>query len=188
MFAYVVVIFATIHVGFHLYLWGWFSIIGFLFPTSGVDFSLHLARILLQNWLGTEEASVSCRLAYTLNFNNSPFIMSDFENYETTFNHFLLHFLRYLCNFYPNTCSEEAKLMKWLHWWNGCIDEMVAFRCGYLSMSCHSLAGAHGKDVACQKSSWWLLIPRRHFLQYRMKLKVVDHCSWIVSVDGGLLH
>jgi hypothetical protein len=41
--------------------------------------------------------------------------MSDFENYETTFNHFLLHFLRYLCNFCPNTCSQEAKLMKGLH-------------------------------------------------------------------------
>jgi hypothetical protein len=43
--------------------------------------------------------------------------MSDSENYETTFNHFLLrhfllHFLRYLCNFYPNTCSQEAILMK----------------------------------------------------------------------------
>jgi hypothetical protein len=66
-------------------------------------------------WLGTWEASVSCRLAYTLNFNNSPFIMSESGNYETTFNNFLLHFLRYFCNFCPNTCSQEAKLMKWLH-------------------------------------------------------------------------
>jgi hypothetical protein len=41
--------------------------------------------------------------------------MSEPENYETTFNHFLLHFLRYLCNFCPNTCSQEAKLMKWSH-------------------------------------------------------------------------
>jgi hypothetical protein len=41
--------------------------------------------------------------------------MSDSKNYETTFNHFLLHFLRYLCNFCPNTCSQEAKLMKGSH-------------------------------------------------------------------------
>jgi hypothetical protein len=41
--------------------------------------------------------------------------MSDSENYETTFNHFLLHFLRYLCNFCPNTCSQVAKLMKGSH-------------------------------------------------------------------------
>jgi hypothetical protein len=41
--------------------------------------------------------------------------MSDSENYETTFNHFFLHFLRYLCNFCPNTCSQETKLMKWSH-------------------------------------------------------------------------
>jgi hypothetical protein len=41
--------------------------------------------------------------------------MSDFENYETTFNHFLLCFLRYLCNFCPNTCSQEAILMKVPH-------------------------------------------------------------------------
>jgi hypothetical protein len=41
--------------------------------------------------------------------------MSDFENYETTFNHFFLHFLRDLCNFCPNTCSQEAKLMKGSH-------------------------------------------------------------------------
>jgi hypothetical protein len=50
-----------------------------------------------------------------LDFNNSSFIMSDFENYETTFNHFLLHFLRYLCNFCPDTCSQEAKLTKGSH-------------------------------------------------------------------------
>ena len=42
-------------------------------------------------------------------------VMSDFENYETTFNHFLLHFPRYLCNFCPNTCSQEAILMKVSH-------------------------------------------------------------------------
>jgi hypothetical protein len=41
--------------------------------------------------------------------------MSDSENYETTFNHFLLHFLSYLCKFCLNTCSQEAKLMKWSH-------------------------------------------------------------------------
>jgi hypothetical protein len=41
--------------------------------------------------------------------------MSDSENYETTFNHFLLRFLRYLCNFCPNTCSQEAILMKVSH-------------------------------------------------------------------------
>jgi hypothetical protein len=41
--------------------------------------------------------------------------MSDSENYETTFNHFLLHFLRYLCNFCPNTCSQQAILMKVSH-------------------------------------------------------------------------
>jgi hypothetical protein len=41
--------------------------------------------------------------------------MSDSENYETTFNHFFLHFLRYLCNFCPNTCSQEAILMKVSH-------------------------------------------------------------------------
>jgi hypothetical protein len=41
--------------------------------------------------------------------------MSDSENYETTFNHFLLHFLRYVCNFCPNTCSQEAMLMKVSH-------------------------------------------------------------------------
>jgi hypothetical protein len=41
--------------------------------------------------------------------------MSDSENYETTFNHFLLCFLRYLCNFCPNTCSQEAILMKASH-------------------------------------------------------------------------
>jgi hypothetical protein len=115
MFAYVVVIFATIHVGFHLHLWGWFSIIGFLFPASGVDFSLDLVHILFQNWLGIGEASVSFRSTYTLDFNNSSFIMSDSENYETTFNHFLLHSLRYLCNFCPNTCSQEAILMKVSH-------------------------------------------------------------------------
>ena len=48
--------------------------------------------------------------------------MDDSENYETTFNHFLLHFVRYLCNFCPNTCSQT-----------GHTDESVAFRCGYLS-------------------------------------------------------
>jgi hypothetical protein len=58
------------------------------------------------------KASVSFRSTYTLDFNNSSFIMSDSENYETTFNHFLLHLLRYLCNFCPNTCSQEAILMK----------------------------------------------------------------------------
>jgi hypothetical protein len=58
------------------------------------------------------KASVSFRSTYTLDFNNSSFIMSDSENYETTFNHFLLHFLRYLCNFCPNTCSQHAILMK----------------------------------------------------------------------------
>jgi hypothetical protein len=41
--------------------------------------------------------------------------MSDSENYETTFNHFLLHFLRYSCNFCPNTCTQEAKLIKVSH-------------------------------------------------------------------------
>jgi hypothetical protein len=41
--------------------------------------------------------------------------MSDSENYETTFNHFLLRFLRYLCNFCPNTCSKEAILTKVSH-------------------------------------------------------------------------
>jgi hypothetical protein len=41
--------------------------------------------------------------------------MSDSKNYETTFNHFLLRFLRYLCNFCPNTCSQEAILMKVSH-------------------------------------------------------------------------
>jgi hypothetical protein len=61
------------------------------------------------------KASVSFRSTYTLDFNNSSFIMSDFENYETTFSHFLLHFPRYLCNFCPNTCSQEAILMKVSH-------------------------------------------------------------------------
>jgi hypothetical protein len=61
------------------------------------------------------KASVSFRSTYTLDFNNSSFNMSDFENYETTFNHFLLHFLRYLCNFCPNTCSQQAILMKVSH-------------------------------------------------------------------------
>ena len=61
------------------------------------------------------KASVSFRSTYTLNFNNSSFILSNSKNYETTFNHFLLHFLRYLCNFCPNTCSQEAILMKVLH-------------------------------------------------------------------------
>jgi hypothetical protein len=42
-------------------------------------------------------------------------IMSDSENYETTFNHFLLHFLRYLCNFCPYTCYQQAILMKVSH-------------------------------------------------------------------------
>jgi hypothetical protein len=41
--------------------------------------------------------------------------MSDSENHETTFNHFLLHFLRYSCNFCPNTCTQEAKLIKVSH-------------------------------------------------------------------------
>jgi hypothetical protein len=41
--------------------------------------------------------------------------MSDSENYETTFNHFLLYFLMYLCNFCPNTCSQQAILMKVSH-------------------------------------------------------------------------
>jgi hypothetical protein len=58
------------------------------------------------------KASVSFRSTYTLDFNNSSFIMTDSENYETTFNHFLLHFLRYSCNFCSNTCSQEAILMK----------------------------------------------------------------------------
>jgi hypothetical protein len=61
------------------------------------------------------KASVSFRSTYTLDFNNSSFIMSDFENYETTFNHFLVCFLKYLCNFCPNTCSQEAILMKVSH-------------------------------------------------------------------------
>jgi hypothetical protein len=61
------------------------------------------------------KASVSFRSTYTLDFNNSSFIMSDSENYETTFNHFLLYFLRYLCNFCPNTCSQQAILMKVSH-------------------------------------------------------------------------
>jgi hypothetical protein len=65
--------------------------------------------------LNKNKASVSFRSTYTLDFINSSFIMSDFDNYETTFNHFLLHFLRYLCNFCPNTCSQEAKLMKGSH-------------------------------------------------------------------------
>jgi hypothetical protein len=65
--------------------------------------------------LNKNKASVSFRSTYTLNFNNSSFIMSDSENYETTFNHFLLHFLRYVCNFCPNTCSQEAMLMKVSH-------------------------------------------------------------------------
>ena len=34
------------------------------------------------------------------------------ENYVNTFNHFLLNFIRYLCNFCPNTCSQEAILIK----------------------------------------------------------------------------
>jgi hypothetical protein len=41
--------------------------------------------------------------------------MSDSENYETTFNHFLLRFLSYLYNFCPNTWSQEAILMKVSH-------------------------------------------------------------------------
>jgi hypothetical protein len=41
--------------------------------------------------------------------------MSDSENYETTFNHFLLLFLRYLYNFCPNTCSQEAIVMEVSH-------------------------------------------------------------------------
>jgi hypothetical protein len=41
--------------------------------------------------------------------------MSDSENYETTFNHFLLYFLRYSCNFCSNTCTQEAKLIKVSH-------------------------------------------------------------------------
>jgi hypothetical protein len=61
------------------------------------------------------KASISFRSTYTLDFNNSSFIMSASENYETTFNHFLLHFLSYLCNFCPNTCSQEAILMKVSH-------------------------------------------------------------------------
>jgi hypothetical protein len=61
------------------------------------------------------KTSVSFRSTYTLDFNNSSFTMSDSENYETTFNHFLLRFLRYLCNFCPNTCSQEAILMKVSH-------------------------------------------------------------------------
>jgi hypothetical protein len=61
------------------------------------------------------KASVSFRSTYTLDFNISSFHMSDSENYETTFNNFLLHFLRYLCNFCPYTCSQEAKLMKGSH-------------------------------------------------------------------------
>jgi hypothetical protein len=49
--------------------------------------------------------------------------MSDSENCETIFNHFLLHFLRYLCNFCPNTCSQT-----------GHTNESVAFRRGYLKL------------------------------------------------------
>jgi hypothetical protein len=41
--------------------------------------------------------------------------MSDSKNYETTFNHYLLHFQRYLCNACPNTCTQEAKLIKVSH-------------------------------------------------------------------------
>jgi hypothetical protein len=41
--------------------------------------------------------------------------MSDSKNYETTFNHFLLHFVRYLCNFCPNKFSQHAILMKVSH-------------------------------------------------------------------------
>jgi hypothetical protein len=52
--------------------------------------------------------------------------MSDSENYETTFNHFLLHFLRYLCNFCPNTCSRQAILMKVSHLG---VDTLVQFGC-----------------------------------------------------------
>jgi hypothetical protein len=72
------------------------------------------------------KASISFRSTYTLDFNNSSFIMSDSKNYETTFNHFLLHFLRYSCNFCPNTCTQEAKLIKVSHLgvvtlaWNYC--------------------------------------------------------------------
>jgi hypothetical protein len=61
------------------------------------------------------KASVSFRSTYTLDFNNSSFIMSNFEKYETTFNHFILLFLRYLCNFCSNTCSQEAIVMKVSH-------------------------------------------------------------------------
>jgi hypothetical protein len=41
---------------------------------------------------------VSFRSTYTLDFNNSSFIMSNYENYETTFNHLRSNFCtRYKC-------------------------------------------------------------------------------------------
>ena len=61
------------------------------------------------------KASVSFRSTYTLDFNNLSFIMSASKNYESTFNHFLIYFLRFLCNICPNTCSQEAILLKVSH-------------------------------------------------------------------------
>jgi hypothetical protein len=98
----------------------------FAIPTQVIKSNQWQLRSSLRQPMGVEpcctwgcsnknKASVSFRLTYTLDFNNSSFITSDSENYETTFNHFLLRFLRYLCNFCPNICSQEAILMKVSH-------------------------------------------------------------------------
>jgi hypothetical protein len=95
------------------------------FEAANGSWSMLYLRVLNKNkarveacctWgcLNKNKASVSFRSTYTLDFNNSLFVMSDFENYETTFKHFLLH-LRYSCNFCPNTCTQEAKLIKVSH-------------------------------------------------------------------------
>jgi hypothetical protein len=60
--------------------------------------------------------------------------MSDSENYETTFNYFLLHFLRYLCNFCP-TCSQAAILMKVSHL--GVVTEIRKSACTSEDLSRH---------------------------------------------------